>query len=50
MIEEIVPLTEVLATVFMITFEDFNEALALRIFEAKDPEFLCVWHVLLNLN
>lgn len=49
-IEEIVPLSEMLATVFMVTFQDLNVSFRLRILERKDSEFLRSGNMLLDLN
>ena len=49
-VEEVVPLPEVLAALFVVAFEDLDIALALGVLEGKDPELLRRRHVLFNLH
>lgn len=48
-VEEIVPLPEALAAIFMVTLQNFNVALGFRVFEGKDSEFLSLRDMLFNL-
>ena len=48
-IKEIVPLPEVLATVFFIALQNFDDSLGFRILESEYSVFVCRRWVLFNL-
>lgn len=50
MVEEVVPLAEVLSALLMVALQDLDEPLGLRVLERKNPELLRVRDVLLDLN
>ena len=50
MIEEVVPFPEMLSTVIVVTFQNFNVSFGFRILKGKDSEFLGGRNVLFNLH
>jgi hypothetical protein len=49
-VEEVVPLSEVLSAVVVIALENLDKSLRLRILKSVNFELLCVRNVLLDLN
>lgn len=49
-VEEVVPLPEMFATVVMVAFQDFDISLRFGILEGKDSEFLGCGHMLFYLD
>ena len=46
---EIVPLSEIHRTTRMVTLQDFQESLSVRIFEFKDSKGSCTWNVIFRI-
>ena len=50
MIKEIVPFPEMFSTFIVVTLQNFDLSLRLRILESVNPELLCIWHVLPDVH
>jgi len=50
MVKEIVPFSEMLSTVIMVTLQNFDISFGLRILKGKDSEFLGCRNMLFDLN